>query len=198
MKQDIPLRCVCGKVKAVLKDATPARANRVVCCCNGCRQYAHVLGREEEILNAFGGTEVFQLSPLHLILLEGKEHIACLQQTPKGALRWYASCCTSPLFNTLPTLNMPFIGVLRHCVDEERLDVPFEDIVGPTRATLNTQDDFPTKDAKKHNATMWSLFTMIGRLMPMFFAWKLRGHHKHFPFRDPKTGKPTLLVQTNI
>ena len=70
---DLCIRCECGAVTGVARGVSPATVNRVVCHCRGCTAYAHVLGRASEILDARGGTEVFQMSPRQLSITTGIE-----------------------------------------------------------------------------------------------------------------------------
>ncbi len=35
----------------------------------------------------------------------------------KGLMRWYASCCNTPIGNTMATSAMPFIGLIHACID---------------------------------------------------------------------------------
>src|SRR5690349_22143392 len=96
-----PLQCECGKIKGVLND--PRSANHVVCYCNDCQAFAHVLGKAEQVLDQHGGSEIFQVLPKNLTFTQGIESLASLRLTDKGLIRWYASCCRTPIGNTLAT-----------------------------------------------------------------------------------------------
>lgn len=169
-----------------------------MCCCTPCQRYAHTLGRAEEMLDAHGGTSVFQVSPARLQLTAGQEHLACIQQTPKGALRWYASCCDSPIANTLPSMQVPFMAVQTTFIDRaylERAGVerPLDELLGPLRVTVNGR--IPPELARPLKATRWALVKMLFRYSPMILAWRLRGEHKQSPFFDARTGLPTRPPQ---
>ena len=114
---DLLIRCQCGAVRAVLHRAGPRHGNHCACYCQGCQNFARYLGREAEILDPNGGTDIYQASPGRLEILQGKEHLACVHLTERGALRWYTDCCKSPLGNTLATSNVPFIGLLTWSFD---------------------------------------------------------------------------------
>src|SRR5262245_25612243 len=100
MPDDLAIRCDCGAVRGVARGVSGERGNRVVCYCDDCQSFAHVLERSEDTLDAHGGTEIFQMSPAQLEFTAGADRLACLRLTPKGLLRWYASCCRTPIGNT--------------------------------------------------------------------------------------------------
>ena len=179
----LPLKCACGKVEAYAEKVNPLRVNHVVCGCRYCRAYARHLGREHEILDAHGGTEVFQLSPRDLKFLGGDENIACLRITRKGALRWYADCCDTPIANTFESQSMPFVGIPCAFVDRERLESPLNSYLGPVAVRVNTTGPAPSKGVVR-------LAAVILRFGAMLAWWRLRGDHKHSPFFDYETGAP--------
>ncbi len=40
--------------------------------------------------------------------MRGTEHLRWMRLTEKGPLRWYASCCDTPMANTLASAKFPF------------------------------------------------------------------------------------------
>lgn len=70
MASDLPIRCGCGLVRGVARGVSGKRGNRVVCYCNDCQIYAHYLGREAELLDKRGGSDVFQLVPVDLSIVD--------------------------------------------------------------------------------------------------------------------------------
>ena len=87
-----PLRCRCGTVRGWV--SKPDRAmGRAVCYCKDCQAYGHFLGKPAEVLDALGGSDVVATHPKHVTLTHGRDAIACMSLSPKGLLRWYASCC---------------------------------------------------------------------------------------------------------
>ena len=93
-----PLQCRCGTLKGVI--ANPRSGNRVVCYCRDCQAFAYFLGREADVLDELGGSEVVQILPRNLTFTQGVETLACLRLTENGLLRWYAACCSTPIGNT--------------------------------------------------------------------------------------------------
>jgi Family of unknown function (DUF6151) len=115
----------------------PQSANRVVCYCRDCQAFAHFLGQEGEILDSQGGTDVIQILPKNLTFTQGIEALACIRLTDKGLLRWYASCCNTPIGNTLANFKISFVGLVHNCL--EYAGTPVQDSFGPVRARVNTQ-----------------------------------------------------------
>lgn len=109
------LRCRCGEVEGRVHDASPETVNRVVCYCDDCQAFAHYLGRAD-LLDAQGGSDIVQVAPSTLSFHRGKERIEGVRLGPKGLHRWYASCCKTPLGNTVGPA-IPFIGILAQGFD---------------------------------------------------------------------------------
>jgi hypothetical protein len=110
MRDQIGLHCRCGEVRAVVAGVSPHSVNRVVCYCDDCQAFAHQLGRAD-LLNAQGGSDIVQLAPSAISFVQGQDRIAGLRLTPKGLYRWYATCCNTPVGNTLSP-SIPFVGVV--------------------------------------------------------------------------------------
>jgi hypothetical protein len=102
------LSCRCGQVALALR--APARAVPVVCYCKDCRAYVHWLGEPERVLDANGGTTIDANLPGNVRIVRGAERLACVSLSPHGTLRWYASCCRSPVANMSRNPRFPFIG----------------------------------------------------------------------------------------
>src|SRR5262245_34003449 len=100
MPTDVELACRCGEIHGWLRGASPRTVNRMVCYCDDCQAFLHHIGRAE-LLDARGGTDVVQLAPSTMVLDRGTDRVAGLQLREKGMNRWYASCCQTPLGNTL-------------------------------------------------------------------------------------------------
>ncbi|MDV4143677.1 DUF6151 family protein [Shimia sp. FJ5] len=130
---DIPFSCTCGTVNGRLVDIDKKAGSRITCYCKDCQTAAHALGRSD-LLNARGGSDIYQTTPAHIRIDEGATHVACLRLSPKGLMRWYAECCNTPLFNTLPSPKLCFSGVLVHTVAEEARDP-----LGPLTAETFTE-----------------------------------------------------------
>lgn len=90
--------------------------NRAVCYCRSCQAFAERLGHTEDILDEQGGSDILQVRPDLMQFTAGVEQLACLQITPKGPLRWYATCCNTPIGNTPRSPKLSFVGLLHSCL----------------------------------------------------------------------------------
>ncbi len=124
-----PLQCRCGSLKGHVID--PKRVNRCVCYCRDCQAFAHFLGRPDEILDAKGGSEIIQTIPANVIFTQGQETLACVRLTQNGLLRWYASCCNTPIGNNVANFKVSFIGLVHNCV--QGAETSLDDTFGPIR-----------------------------------------------------------------
>ena len=186
---DLDLRCRCGVVRGVLRGVSPGRVNRVVCQCRWCQRYACEMGVADEVLDDRGGTEVLQLSPRSLEILEGHDRLGCLQLTSKGPLRWYATCCRTPLANTMANARYPFVTILTNaCIDKTTLGGSFERYAGPVHARIH--HDLTKEQASACRGTRAAMLVMLLRLSRMTLGWALRGDHRYSPFFDAGSGQP--------
>ncbi|HEY2782563.1 MAG TPA: DUF6151 family protein [Steroidobacteraceae bacterium] len=176
-----PLRCRCGVVQGFVEN--PQRANRVVCYCKDCQAFARFLGNEDRILDARGGSEIFQVLPKDVTFVQGVESLACLRLTEKGMVRWYAACCRTPIGNTLENFKVSFVGLLHNCL--ETVDRPLQDFFGPVRtyAYPNGAIGDPKPKASGMATTIWWFLKTISKA-------RFNGDYKHTPFFRMDTGKP--------
>jgi len=183
----VRMACRCGRLQLHIDAVTPAVANRVACHCRGCTQFAHDM--RPEILDAWGGTERFQVSPARIAITAGRDVLACRQQTRKGALRWYASCCETPLGLTLRDATVPFVGLDIHALDVG--EASLQTVLGPLRARVNLS---PRPDnAKAIKANPAALLSMLRHLIPLTWRWWRRGEQRDSPFFDAE-GTPVVSV----
>jgi hypothetical protein len=177
-----PLQCQCGTLKGTLTH--PKSVNRLVCYCRDCQAFAHFLGKASETLDAQGGTEVIQTVPAHLTFTAGQEVLACVRLSEKGLIRWYASCCHTPIGNTLSDYRISFIGLVHTCLQtpEKSLDSAF----GPIRMRAFA------KGAKGGGVKSNPLAMTSGilRMIAMLTRARVTGAYKRTPLFSPDTGAP--------
>lgn len=190
MSHDLPLRCTCGALRGVASGVSASRGNRLLCYCNDCQSFAHFLGRADEILDANGGSDIFQMSPARLVIREGADQLACMRLTPKGLLRWYARCCRTPIGNTLATPNVPFVGWIQLHSDAGR---GREEALGPVRARVNVGS--ARGERSRLGSGGRSTLPVLLRFAGVVLAARLRSDHKASPFFDPRTGAPRAIPQ---
>ena len=186
LARDLPLQCRCGTVRAIGRGVTPDVGNHCVCFCDDCQAFARFLGRADKVLDPNGGTDIFQLSPARIEFTGGVDRVACMRLSPKGLARWYASCCNTPIGNTMATPGIPFVGVIRAFVPE-----PASVALGPIRARVYRQCATGDKAAIPPNhQPQWR---MLLRVIGLLLGWRLRGDHKRSPFFDAATGVPLVV-----
>src|SRR5678815_5259444 len=101
----IPLRCQCGQVRGVARDVSAATGFRFICYCQDCQLFARFLDRAD-VLDAAGGTDIFQMPPDRVRLDAGTDALRCLSLSSK-VLRWYTGCCWTPIANTAAGPRFP-------------------------------------------------------------------------------------------
>ena len=177
---DLPLECACGAAQWVAREVSGSRGNHVVCYCDDCQAFAHALGCADRVLDPNGASEIFQISPARIELRAGGEHLACLRLRPSGLLRWYTSCCRTPIGNTLASRQVPFVGLVLRRADGESERRAREAALGPVRGAFNAR--FAVGDRGQlvaHDRIPAALFLRLLRIM---VGARLRGEHARSPF----------------
>ncbi len=187
MAETLPIRCDCGNIRA-RADLRDHRAGRAVCYCHDCRMFAYFLERADAILDRHGGTEVVQMSQGRLRFDAGRERLACMRLTPKGLLRWYASCCHTPIGNIPPNRHIPYLGVVHACIDFEATGHTPETLLGPIDCRVHAHD--PEVHRTYRNAHEGIPPGTLIRVTARVLGWRLRGDHRDSPFFDPASGAP--------
>lgn len=116
--------------------------------------------------------------------------LACMSLTERGMLRWYASCCNTPIGNTQRDFRLPFVGLVH-----TRLEDPsrtLDSVFGPVRMRLNTRHakgrvkTMPVSMAKSKSKSMF-------RFMGSVLRARLDGSYKRSPFFAPDRGTPVAI-----
>lgn len=173
---DIAISCRCGQFGAKLKNVSPKTGSHVQCYCKDCQAGAIALGAEDTLMPR-NGSDIYQTIPSNLEPTKGQEHLACLRLSPKGLMRWYASCCDTPVFNTLGGTKLAFVGVSVPAMRGDAIDKA----IGKVVAVVHTKDapfgKEPLKDYGFNKAGFGVLSRHFGALM--------RGQAKDTPlFKD--------------
>ena len=184
MGGQIEMRCRCGEVRGTVTDLSPRTVNRIVCYCEDCQAFAHQLGRAD-LLNAQGGSDIVQFAPPALSFTQGQPRIVGLRLKPNGLFRWYASCCNTPVGNTL-TPTIPFVGVLATTFGEPRLD----DVVGAPSGAIFGKYAVGEPPPGSTGPNLPLMLRAIGRLL----GWWLRRRAWPHPFFSRETGVPIYAV----
>lgn len=179
-----PLQCRCGTVKGLV--SRPEIANRAVCYCGSCQAFAYFLGRQGDVLDERGGSDVIQVLPKNLAFTQGIGALSCLRLTDKGVHRWYASCCNTPIGNTMHTCKISFVGLLHSCLDTS--GVPLSGSFGEVRTRVNTQGARGTSKPKTEGLarTFWWFTKTIIKA-------RLDGGYRHTPFFFVDEDRPIVV-----
>jgi len=109
-------QCQCGTLRGEL--GHPPRGVRAVCYCDDCQTYAHLLGEPQRVLDPLGGTEVVAALASDVRFTSAIDALACVSLSPRGLLRWYASCCRTPIANTPRNRKLPYVGLVHSCLHQ--------------------------------------------------------------------------------
>lgn len=178
-----PLRCRCGTLQGRVHH--PERAHRAVCYCKDCQAYARFLGMENVVLDASGGTDVVATVSEHVALTDGIGSLACLSLSENGLLRWYASCCNTPIGNTPRNYRLAYVGLVHTCL--EAAGASLDQSFGPVRVRVNTGSANGSVDG-----TPIAVATMMLRLLPSLARARLDRSYERTPFFDARSGAPVV------
>src|SRR6266446_6014638 len=84
---ELPLRCRCGHLRGVASEVGPSGGFRFVCYCKDCQAFARFLDRPD-VLDAAGGTDIFQMPTGRVSFVAGTDAVRCLCFSSK-IFRWY-------------------------------------------------------------------------------------------------------------
>jgi len=177
-----PLQCQCGTLKGYV--SRPGVATRGICYCKDCQAFAHFLERPgDAVLNELGGTEILATLPKHVQFSQGLDALVCMSLSDQGLLRWYASCCNTPIGNTPRDYKIPYVGLIHSCLAKHSPSL--EDSFGPVRMVLQT------KSATGHvKSAPMSNFVALLKIMKSVIATRISGNYKRNPFFVEDSGAP--------
>ncbi len=187
MSKQAELRCRCGQVRGIVSDASPHTVNRVVCYCDDCQAFAHRLDCAD-LLDAQGGSDIIQVAPASLTFVEGQDRIKGVRLTPKGLYRWYASCCNTPVGNTLSP-SVPFVGILASTFDHGTQRA--KELFGPPTGAVFGR--YATGETPAGSAGV--KLSLMLRALGKVFGWRLRGQAWPHPFFRRETGAPAYPIK---
>lgn len=124
--------CQCGKLSGEIDHPEELQGLRAICMCKDCQKYARFLGNAESILDKNGGSEIVPVFPKLFRITSGFEYVKGVKLTKNtGTFRWYASCCRSPLANSLSS-KQGYVGLIT-----QRLSLEDRNSLGPIRVRAN-------------------------------------------------------------
>ena len=167
-----PVQCRCGTIKGYV---VPGIARRAVCYCKDCQAFAHFLKRADTVLDEHGGTAIVATVPKQVHFTQGLEALACMSLSGHGLLRWYASCCNTPIGNTPRDFKMPYVGLIESCLKSNSPSL--QESFGPVRMVLNTK----CARGRVKSTPVSNLVGMLG-VMKSVIGTRLSGAYKRNPF----------------
>lgn len=179
---DIAIACRCGEVGAVLKDAGRKTGSHVQCYCKDCQAGAKALGAEDTMMPR-GGTDIFQTVPSAVEITKGHANLAAIRLSPNGLVRYYASCCNTPMFNTLGAPRLSFVGLFVNTMQGDAVDKA----IGKVIAVNSAECAQPGAGALKSYGFNKAGFNVLAR----HFGGMMRGATKTGPFFDDQ-GQPMV------
>ncbi len=183
---DLPLRCQCGHVRGVASGVSPSRGCcRVLCYRKDCQAFARFLERAD-VLDAAGGTDIFQMPPADVKLTAGTDAVRCLRLSDRGVYRWYTDCCLTPIGNTAGP-RVPLIGVI-HCFMDHQADGHSRDVVlGPPLCRIYERSAVGPLPPTAPPPLSFGVFV---RRASKMLGWWMRGLARPTPFFDDSTNAP--------
>lgn len=167
--------CDCGAIAGWLDPEAGRSGVHAVCFCRDCRAAELWLGRPDP---APGPVDVLQTTPDRVHFDTGTDRLGLVRLGPKGLMRWYATCCNAPLFNTLAAPKLAFAAI-----HTARLTDPRR--IGPVRVHSSIPQP---GGGTKHKG--WGV--MVLRILGGMLAARVTGRWRNTPFFDVQTGAPTV------
>jgi Family of unknown function (DUF6151) len=179
-----PLRCRCGLVQGAVD--VRHSAGRALCYCKDCQAFARFLQRESEILDHLGGTEIIATVPRRVRFNAGFDKVVCMSLSENGLLRWYASCCRTPIGNTPRDRKISYVGLVRACLAGS--DDEIRRWFGPLEIALNAQSA-----RGEVRSTPMATFVGVLKIIRNVAGARLNGGYKDNAFFAVDSGAPTKV-----
>ncbi|MFY0596022.1 MAG: hypothetical protein JXQ85_06305 [Cognatishimia sp.] len=170
-KSPSDLTCACGATHWTIK--SQAEGRHLKCHCMDCRSFANHLGRASRHIED-DGVRIFQTYPGNVAFTKGGDNLTALRLSPKGILRWYTSCCNTPVATTIAKAGLPFCGM---SLPNDHPDF------GPVKTMVFTKD---TDRGLKDKAVLPGILSLLARAASV----RITGREYKAPFFAPD-GAPT-------
>jgi len=186
---DLPLSCRCGRVRGVACEVSPSSGFRLVCYCKDCQAFARFLvpTQEPDVLDAAGGTDIFQMPPGRARLTAGTDAVRCLRlRDTTAVLRWYTECCRTPIANAAGP-RFPVIGLIHSFIGEAADGRSRDEALGPPLCRIYERSAIGVLPSSAPPPPSFAMFASRGSKL---LGWWARGLHRPNPFFDTHTGAP--------
>jgi hypothetical protein len=206
---DLPLRCRCGRVCGTVSHIEPSAGFRLVCYCKDCQAFARFLAhvpekwtpvfrqghapkQKSDVLDAAGGTDIFQTAPSRVKLTAGVDAVRSLRFSGK-VFRWYAECCRTPLANTASSARFPVLGLIHSFISDDIGGRSRREVLGPPLCRIH--EGSATAPLASNAPPPASLGTFARRGAKVL-GWWVRGLSRQNPFFDDQTNAPLCVPRT--
>ena len=184
------LRCHCGRVRGVARAVSPSAGFRFVCYCKDCQAFARFLKRSD-ILDAAGGTDIFQMPPGQVTFTGGFNDLRCVRLSGK-VLRWYADCCRTPIANTAAHPLFPVVALIHSIMDCAADGRSRDALLGPPLCRIYEHSAIGPLPSNAAPPPSLRVFT---RRATKLLGWWMRGLAQPNPFFDDRTKAPRSMPQ---
>jgi hypothetical protein len=188
MPLDVPLRCQCGRVRGVAREVSPSAGFRFVCYCKDCQAFARLLERPD-VLDASGGTEIFQMPPRRVQLTAGTDAMRCLIFS-SNVLRWYTECCRTPIANTAAGRRFPVVGLIHSFMSTDAGGHSRDEVLGPPLCRIYERSATGPMPSTAPPPASFGAFANRGAKV---LGWWVRGLGWPNPFFDHRTNAPLAV-----
>jgi hypothetical protein len=137
------------------------------------------------MLDSEGGTDAYQTNCSRLEITRGLDKLASMKVAAlmaRPALRWYAACCSTPLFASFDTAKRSFFVLLLANTDPVQRDA----LLGPSRGLVWRK--FAAGDVSDRKDA--NLGPILWRMVTREINARLNGDYRNTPLFDRVTGLP--------
>jgi hypothetical protein len=173
-------------------NVSPQSGFRFVCYCKDCQAFARFLERPD-VLDAAGGTDIFQMPPAHVRITEGADALRCVRLSERTrVLRWFTDCCRTPIGNSADRAGFPIAAVIRSFMDHEGGGRLRDEVLGRPLCRIFQRSAVGPLPADAPPPPSLRAFARRGSKM---LSWWVRGLARPSPFFDEHTRAPRAEPQ---
>ena len=190
MPIDVPVSCTCGAVAGLVRGVTPENSRRLSCMCDDCQVYAQYLGRAEEMLDRYGGTDLSYATQSRVEIVAGRDRLLGIRLYPTGILRVYTACCRTPVAH-VPSAKMAFVGIPHLFMREGPGGTTRDAVLGPL--TLRLQGRYCRGEMPRGAHSGTPAGATAAAMMQVVWD-SLRGRQRPSAFHEALSNAPAVPV----
>ena len=173
-------------MRGIARGVSPSSGFRFICYCQDCQTFAGFLTRAD-VLDAAGGTDIFQMPPARVTLTAGADALRCVNLGKGQVLRWYAECCRTPVANTASSPRFPIVAVIHAFMDHAADGRSRDGVLGAPLCGIFARS---ARGPLPPTAPPPPSLGISLRRASMVLRWWLRGLAQPTPFFDDRTKAP--------